>query len=92
MENDSSICPKCGHALQGGTCRNCGKNDFNKEKKWRTGDRGGVRLERHTRDLSPPPLPPGLQKSSSSEPDKVVPGSDQSPSAFTNLPSALDGE
>ncbi len=41
-----NICPICGNYKQGGTCWRCNANASTRAKRWRRGDRGGVRPER----------------------------------------------
>jgi hypothetical protein len=40
------ICPECGNLLRDGRCLQCDANQFGRDKRWRTGDRGGKRPER----------------------------------------------
>ena len=41
-----SICPVCGNYRQNGICLRCNANASSRAKRWRRGDRGGVRPER----------------------------------------------
>ena len=42
----SDRCPECGNILQDGRCSRCEANSFTRQRRWRTGDRGGKRPER----------------------------------------------
>lgn len=39
-------CPECGNLLIDGRCRACDANQVQRQRRWRTGDRGGKRPER----------------------------------------------
>ena len=62
-EQKSDICPICGNNRQNGRCLRCAAIASSRSKRWRTGDRGGVRPERRLRGSSAsrlaPPVRPG---------------------------------
>jgi hypothetical protein len=58
------ICPICGNNRQNYVCLRCAAIDSSRRKRWRTGDRGGVRPERRTRGSAQSLLaPPATRKS-----------------------------
>ncbi|MCP4416325.1 MAG: hypothetical protein GY805_06870, partial [Chloroflexi bacterium] len=49
MKESVATCSACGNALQNGRCSRCEANAFTRQRRWRTGDKGGKRPERqHT--------------------------------------------
>ena len=42
-------CAACGNILENGRCTRCEANRFTRQRRWRTGDRGGKRPERRIR-------------------------------------------
>ncbi len=57
-------CPICGNNMQNGYCLRCGANESSRAKRWRSGDRGGMRPERRKCGAGAPPLNPPVERKS----------------------------
>ena len=57
-----NICPVCGNYMQSGSCPRCYAISSTRAKRWRRGDRGGVRPERRIVNNRSVPLAPAPRR------------------------------